>query len=72
MMLSMQRNGNYDFDSTLTKEIKRLERMRNAIEAELNMPVNNAPIVGKPMVARRRRKALAVLLKTIKRVSGML
>lgn len=37
----------YDFDN-LSKEIKRLEK-RNAIEAELNMPVNR-PIVGKPMV----------------------
>jgi HK97 family phage major capsid protein len=37
----------HDFDN-LSKEIKRLEK-RNAIEAELNMPVNR-PIVGKPMV----------------------
>ncbi len=38
-----------DFDN-LTKEIKRLEK-RNAIEAELNMPMN-APIVSKPMESK--------------------
>ena len=42
-----------DFDN-LTKEIKRLEK-RNAIEAELNMPINR-PIVGKPMVESEDEK----------------
>ena len=43
----------HDFDN-LTKEIKRLEK-RNAIEAELNMPMNR-PIVGKPMVEDENEK----------------
>lgn len=43
----------HDFDN-LTKEIKRLEK-RNAIEAELNMPINR-PIVGKPMVEDETEK----------------
>lgn len=42
-----------DFDK-LTNEIKRLER-RNAIEAELNKPVN-APIVNKPMASDEEEK----------------
>lgn len=42
-----------DFDN-ITKEIKRLEK-RNAIEAELNMPMNR-PIVGKPMVDDENEK----------------
>ena len=43
----------HDFDN-LTKEIKRLEK-RNAIEAELNMPMNR-PIVDKPMVEDENEK----------------
>ena len=43
----------HDFDN-LTKEIKRLEK-RNAIEAELSMPMNR-PIVGKPMVEDENEK----------------
>ena len=42
-----------DFDN-LTKEIKRMER-KNAIEAELNKPVN-APITNKPMKADEDEK----------------
>ena len=42
-----------DFDN-LTKEIKRLEK-RNAIEAELTMPINR-PIVGKPIVEAEDEK----------------
>ena len=42
-----------DFDK-LTNEIKRLER-KNAIEAELNKPVNT-PIVNKPMAQDEEEK----------------